>query len=194
MFSSFFLGASRGSIIALALPFIFYLSFTNSIRKNIALIVVIFLLIGIFVLAQNYFGSGVFDRFFNIKYDIEIGDSSSARLEIWQDTWQQFLSNPVFGNSLEADSVKFHPHNIFLEILITTGLFGFIPFIFLSFVFFEIKRDYSKNSQYSWVVAIFIISFSQNMFTGGIYSASWLALSAAMIIGFQKNVANFGKF
>lgn len=187
----FFLGASRGSIVALAVPFLFYFIFSQGVRRRIFLIVSLVLLTILFTVAQQYLGTGVFDRFFSIQYDIERGASSVVRLEIWKNTWQQFLSSPIFGNSLESDWLGYHPHNLILEVLVTTGLLGFVPFVaFLIIVLRKSARLIQTRPDYSWIIVIFTQAFTAHLFSGAIYSAAWLALGAAMIIGFSKTASN----
>ena len=127
----------------------------------------------------------------NIKNDIESGSSSTVRLSIWQDTFNQFLSKPIFGNSLESENIHFHPHNVLLEVLITTGIIGFIPFTLLLFYAFKFSvLILKKTPKYSWLPALFIQSFMQNMFSGGLYFASWLFSSMALIYLFKIQIIN----
>lgn len=186
-FVPFFLGASRGSFVALMIVFVFFISASknkqNRLKSVLGVIAVAALLVG----AQAYLGTGVFDRLLNIGDDIEYGASSVVRLEIWAHTWQQFLQDPVFGNSLESDFVRTYPHNIFLEVLISTGLVGFVPFVL--FVFYLIKHCWfivRHERQFTWVTAVFLLGLTENQFSGSVYSASWLAMGAAMVIGLRS--------
>ncbi len=50
--------------------------------------------------------------------------------------------------------------------MITTGVFGFIPFILLIIKGLKAAINLFKNfPEYSWIAALFIQSFTQNMFT-----------------------------
>ena len=187
-----FLGASRGSIVAFAILFIFYILNSSSIRKKAVIVIGIILLVALIVTAQEYLGSGFLNRFLSLKEHYETGSTSTFRLEIWFHTFKQFLDSPLFGDSLESTWLGYYPHNIFLEVLVTTGILGFIPFFaFIVYVFIKAKRIVGYYPQYSWVVVIFIISFVQNIFSGALYSASWLAFGAGLILGFNlRNPAN----
>jgi len=182
-FIPFYLGASRGSIVALSFPFIIYLLFAKNVKRRVVLLFSIGILSAAFIIITEYFGSGVFVRFANISRDIETGSSSVIRIDIWRASLMQFWNNPVFGNSLNCDYVNHHPHNILLEVLITTGFIGFIPFIlFLQQIFIKIKLIVNQHSRYFWVCVIFIQAFTQNMFSGGIYAAGWLAIGSGLIL------------
>ena len=128
-FIPFYLGAFRGSILALSFPIVFYFLFAEGINKRVTLLFSTVILIIIMVALTEYLGTGVFNRFINIQRDIETGSSSVVRIDIWKYSLQQFFVHPLFGNSLNCDQINFHPHNILFEVLITTGIIGFVPFV-----------------------------------------------------------------
>jgi O-antigen ligase len=185
----FFLGASRGSIIALFIPFIFYFLFQKGLKRKIVAITAIATIAIGFIIAAQYLGLGVFNRFINIG--IGQAGSSMTRLDMWQSSWYQFLENPIFGNSLEATNVGVYPHNILLETLITTGFFGFSAYLlFLYFTFKKAIKIIKYNSSHFFIVVIFLQALSKNMVTGGLYSTSWLAIGSGLILGY--NYSNVG--
>lgn len=179
----FFLGSSRGSIFAVTFPFIIYFVFSKGLRNRIRLFFTAVIFIFVLVISTDFFGHGVFDRFASIFEDINTGNTSAIRVEFWKDGIRQFAEHPFFGNSLQSEYALFHPHNIFIEILISTGLLGFIPFfIFIVIIFRNIVTILRTKRKYFWVTNIFIIGFIQNMFTGAIWGAGWTIMGAAMII------------
>lgn len=185
----FFLGSSRGSIFALIVPFIFYLIFRKGFKRKFNIIALVFFLSLLLLIGVNYLGSSVFDRFLNIQSDINSNSTSSYRLIMYQSGIEQFVNYPLFGNSLELTLTGHHPHNIFIEILISTGLFGFIPFII--FIFILLKKSIlilNSNPQKFWVCVIFLQALIQNLFTGAIYGASWLAIGSGLILATSKKL------
>jgi O-antigen ligase len=182
----FFLGASRGSVVALFIPFIFYFIFgKGGIKRKISVITVLIGLCILFSITAQYLGFGVFDRFFSIGHRIESGTAN--RLYFWQDAWYQFLQNPWLGNSLEANRIGYYPHNILLEALITTGFFGFLCYtVFLIFVLKKSIYIMKEKPSHFFIVVIFIQALTQGMFSGGIYNTSWLAIGAGLILGYDK--------
>ena len=182
----FFLGSSRGSIFALSFPFAVYFFYVEGVKRRASIILAIIALTFLFVILTEYLGSSVFERFFNIYNSIETGDSSSARIEIWKAGLMQFWKNPLFGNSLNCELIDHYPHNILIEVLITTGIVGFVPFfLFLWEINKGIKGIIKIHPQYFWVCVVFLQSFMQNMFSGGLYAAGWFAIGGGLILGFR---------
>lgn len=186
----FFLGASRGSVLALGAPFIFYFVFASGLKRRLRLLIATGIGIYIFIYATGYFGTGVFDRFLGIEEAIESGSSGAGRLDIWKADLYQFLNNPLFGNSLESEYAHHYSHNILIESLITTGVLGFIPLsIFIFYTFMKVKNVIKYSPEYFWVTVIFIQAIVQYMFSGAIWGMSWVAIGAGLTLGFSiRNV------
>jgi O-antigen ligase len=179
----FYLGASRGSIFAIVVPAIVFAIFSRGGRFKGWLIVSLFALAGAFYAAASYMGSAVFDRFMGISEAIETGSSSAARLDMWAAGLEQFAESPLFGSSLQLDLYNAYPHNIIIEALISTGLLGTVPF--LMFIFACLYRSFlvaRYEPQLFWIPAIFIQGLVQNMFSGAIYFASWMAVGAGLLL------------
>lgn len=186
----FFLGASRGAILAMIIPFLLYFIYSAGVKNKFKIIFMSVIVIIFTSYVTGFFGTGVFDRFMSIGSGIEKGSSSSIRLEIWKSGLDQFLNNPFFGNSLESEMVNHYPHNIIIEVLLSTGIMGFIPFImFLFLTFKKCILIIRVNPKYFWIVCVFMQAFIQNMFSGAIWSASWLVIGAALVLGLKfKNI------
>lgn len=183
-FVPFFLGASRGSILALAFPFIFYLFFANSVKNRFKLIFAVFAISILTVIFAEYLGDGIFSRLLGTQSRIETG--TEGRVDIWLSSIIQFFDSPLIGNSLNNNKYNHYPHNMFLEVLITTGVVGFVPFfLFILFVFKKIILIVKYNPSYFWICTIFMQDFTAKMFSGGIYLTSWLAIGAGLLIGFK---------
>lgn len=185
----FFLGASRGSIFALFLPFLFIainnLSPKKMLRYSFLFIVLIF---GVSYL-DTYLQSGLLNRFFSIGSAIESGSSSAVRLDIWKMSFSQFIDNPVFGDRLNTTNVNHYPHNIILEVLQSVGIMGFIPFIVLIIKGIRSSNQlFKKHTKYAWLSVFFIQSIMQNMFSGALYSAGWLWTSLAIIFAVERSI------
>jgi len=180
----FFLGASRGSLFALFIPFLFII-FTKK-RKgsaNFKIIFVIILSVFLLFFIADKIGSNLVDRVTNIDKDVNQGNSAAVRTIIWKQTLTQFLNNPIAGDKFEINGFDGYPHNIFFETLQTTGILGAIPFLLLTINGFTASLKILKFApMYSWVPVIFIQSFIQNMFSGAVYTASWFWFSLAVVI------------
>lgn len=180
----FFLGASRGSVLALLLPFIVFIFKQKNKAKSLYLSVVMVFATFIIVLLSEFFGSSVISRFTNIEKDVSSGNSSAERTEIWELAFNHFLNHPIFGHSLEIPEYGNYPHNIIIEVLLTTGILGFFPFVYLLFIGY--KRSvylFENRPEIAWIGIIFMQSFIQNLFSGSIFGgASWLWFSMAFIL------------
>jgi len=194
-FIPFFLGASRGSIIALFVPF-FMLAMSKISFRNV-MIYITFFVIGIFLLIyiDDYLGSGLIDRLAGTSEAIERGDSSASRVTIWAYSYEQFLNYPLFGDKLKTNGVDIYPHNIVLEVLQSVGIVGFIPFLILLFkgVISSIKV-FKYHVSYAWIAIIFLQSLMQGMFSGAIYSSAWFWTSLAMVLSMEYYLSKTRKY
>jgi hypothetical protein len=183
----FFLGSSRGAFISLFITSIVIL-FTNEAGNKSKNIVLFSILIFIGFYITFFVGSNILDRMGSIIDDIDSGNNSAIRLKIWEVSFHQFLSYPIFGNSLESDYRHFRPHNIFLEVLVSTGIIGFIPFVLL--IFNTVRKSFfllKIESSASFMSVIFIYTLITNNFSGSIYGASILFVSMAFVLNTKIN-------
>jgi O-antigen ligase len=179
----FFLGASKGSLIAICVVFFLNGIYSNSAVKRINYLTFFVLLFFIIVYLEQYFGGGLSDRFYKLQEDFDSGENSAVRLTIWKNSWSQFIDNPLFGDKLAVDGWKNYTHNIVLEVLQTTGIAGFIPFtILLLTVLMYATNIMRYHKSYSWISVIFILSFIQTLFSSNLYTAAWFWTSMALVI------------
>ena len=187
----FFLGASRGAVFALGFIWLFFLTFSRNVKRRMLMLTFATLIITLALALQPYLGEGIFQRIANISHDIESGSQSAIRLLMWQEGLTQFLDAPLFGNSLQHEGFRYHPHNMFIEVLISTGAIGFVPFcLFIISVFRESVRVLRNAPQRSWVVVVFLSGFSSNLFSGSISSAALMSTGAALVIASNKLFLN----
>lgn len=182
----FFLGASRGSIFALAFPFIYYLIYVDSIKNRFKIIIIILFLIILSAISTEYLGNAIFTRTINTFDRIEVG--TEGRILIYKSSLDQFFNYPIFGNGLNNKVTNYYPHNMFLEVMITTGIIGFLPFVmFIIAIFAKMKLILKKKRCSFWICVVFLQSFTSAMFSGGIYAAAWFAIGVGLILGFNLN-------
>jgi O-antigen ligase len=187
----FFLGASRGSVVALLLPFmiISLVKFSRKIRVKTLFILGLFTMVTIFLAA--YVGTGVFTRVLRILHDIQYGGASVVRLEIWSAAIDQFLSSPIFGSSIGMEKY-FYPHNIFIEVLMSTGLIGFLPFALL--IIYSFHKSFliiKHRPEFIWITVLFWQGFILQLFSGALYTAVFFWSGLGLITGIDiKNRTN----
>ncbi|WP_242916742.1 O-antigen ligase family protein [Pontibacter liquoris] len=185
----FFLGASRGSVMALIFPFLLFIVNQKNKLKSFYLLAALVFAGAIIVILSSYFGSNIIERFTSIGDGIQSGSSSAERIVIWEIALEHFKRNPLLGFGLESPETGNYPHNIFVEVLLTTGILGFIPFVYLVikavlnalFIFKYVPHK-------AWIGLIFLECLIQNQFSGGIYTASWLWFSMAFVLAADYKV------
>lgn len=187
----FLLGASRGSIIAIFLPFIILISTQLNSLKMAYNIVAVVLVGYILFMTDTYLESGLFDRFLSIGEAVDSESSSAIRLKIWESSFNQFMKNPLIGDKIHNDFFNQYPHNIILETLQSVGILGFIPFftLLISGVYasFYIMK---YHSSYAWIAVIYLQAFSQSLFSGALYSSAWFWLSLCLILSLMYSLKN----
>lgn len=188
----FFLGASRGGIFAIFIPFVLMLLNGGNLVNQLGKTLFVFL-ISIFILVylDSVLQSGLLERFTNTSDNIEKGSNEAIRVEIWKSSVNQFLNNPIFGDKLRVNGWGGYPHNIFIEALQTIGVFGFIPLLILIMSAFKIAFTiFRYNKNYAWISIIFIQAFLQHIFSGAIYTASWLWTIMALLFSIDQLLKN----
>jgi O-antigen ligase len=187
-FIPFLLGASRGSVLSLVLPLTHIFFLKGMLKGNLKLLLV-FIFFGIVILyLATVFDSAVFRRTFNIMRDIQAGGESSLRLQIWEASIAQFQMSPIFGDSVQMREFSGYPHNLFLEVLMSTGIYGFIPFLCL--VIYGISQS-SKiirlRPELTWVYILFAQGLIQHMFSGAVYSAIFFWGGIGLVFSVELN-------
>ena len=160
----FLLGASRGSVLALLSSLVLMLVYFRGTSRRL-LIRALALIAPALLYAANATGSSVFTRVLISSQN----RSLTEREILWRDAWNEFLRHPFAGGMIEID---FYPHNIYLEVLMSTGLLGFTLFGVLLFVGLKkIHRLSLKNSEFLWVYIIIVQGMVHHLFSGAVYFA-----------------------
>jgi O-antigen ligase len=148
---------------------------------------IFFVLIFVLIYLDSLLQSGLLERFTNTSDDIEKGANEAIRVEIWKSSIDQFLNNPFFGDKLRVNGWGGYAHNIFIEALQTMGFLGFVPLFILIVNAFKISFSiFRYNKEYAWLSIIFIQAFIQHIFSGAIYTASWLWTSMALLFSINE--------
>ena len=129
-----------------------------------------------------------------------VGDNSDVgRLTLWLGFSSLIFENPIFGNGYSGfDLITFNyfgfvesPHNVFLEVLMYTGLFGFLFYsIFLSRIFLASYKLFKYRNRILPTILIPIALAFIFILQGLNEKVCWLIL--AYIIG--TYMYNFNKF
>ena len=143
-------------------------------------------------------------------------DFPSDYYKIYSTSFKIFQDNYIFGigpknfrikcteekywfNESAKDGCSTHPHHLFLQILVETGIFGFIPifslFIFTIYIFFKnsLKVFFEKNHYQTLSYSILLIPIITNLMPiipSGNFFGNWLSVIYFLPIGFIIHFKN----
>lgn len=184
------LGASRGPVIAIAVPCVLFMFLR--VRKASDVLV---LLVGILGLTCIGFGMLFFadkmgsalgmrlKSLMNIQQTYFEGGVGVGRIAIYSATIQQFLGNPILGNGLYCRAAGSYPHNFILEAYMTTGIIGGTSFlVYLCTCVSRAIKIIRFYPVYSWVSLLFLHYAVYCQFSSGIITNHYFWYSSAMVI------------
>ncbi len=134
--------------------------------------------------------------FFERVTKMIVARDSSGRGELYQESLRLFFSKPVFGSRFLFFN-GLYPHNIFLEILMSMGIFGMLIFLFFFknciILLFKLKDIYIENTDKLWIIVLWLQCFILALFSYNIFSNSQLWFFTAMILVINRNPAGLEK-
>lgn len=140
---------------------------------------------------QDGFQIGIIQRAISMKENIQSGEKE-GRNDLYSEGFDMFLESPIFGKKLVLESTASYPHNIFIEIMMSTGIIG-LSIYFITLICFLIKIFNLKNHSLNLIffLAVFFLAYGISLTTGNIYQSieSWLLL--ALILNFKPKELNF---
>tara|TARA_R110002072_G_scaffold258339_1_gene417010 strand:- start:9493 stop:10674 length:1182 start_codon:yes stop_codon:yes gene_type:complete len=179
----FLLGSTRGALLAVLLGAIAFIYFSNAKRK-IFFVFLFAALTPLIIYAIEFTGSSIIERTIS---SYETGDTS-GREKLWSEAFQEFLNYPILGGRIEVSGI--YPHNIFLEVMMATGLLGLILFLYFFFKSFLNGYKLAKHNHIFLIaIMIFVIGISQHMVTG----ALWGAITFFTSLGLFNSKLTYGK-
>ena len=114
-----------------------------------------------------------------------------GRSSLYHKSFVLFQENPIIGNGIGSifHYLDNYSHNMFLDILVETGIVGLIVFVVLLIVF--IKKDvllYRQGSLFRFLTIIFICGITLNMFSGYIWVNPHVWLPISVVLTIRKSV------
>ncbi len=181
---------SRTAIVALVVGGIAYIfAYTKKIfsKELIALLLVLFATFGISYTAFPE----IRQRLESFKTTFSPhGDRMSNRYDVYLDTLQRIKIHPIFGHGIKSGvvyakegkalgkSVK-HSHNIYLEILLDTGVIGFFGFLIFLRYFYLYFKPYLFDSAFVGVMSAIFLS---SLVSWSIWSVNHISLVLILIV------------
>jgi len=166
---------SRSPVVILLAVTAFYFVTNFSFIKGLLIIGIsilfLWLSLGILIELSELIGSDIVTR---IVASIEDGDSS-GRNNIYLNVIDIIKDSPFFGSFYLISSgvgKGAYPHNHFLEVFMTTGLLGGVPYVLM--VLISLRKSFtllSKKHSSGWIALLYIQALLYGMFSGNLYSA-----------------------
>jgi hypothetical protein len=180
--------ASKGPLLALLLNVacLLVLDWRRGHQKRALVGAVIAPLLGsqLAIYFEDRLGFGVISRFQEALDDPTVA-SVSERVDVQRRAWEQFLSHPVLGSSLEERVSLFYPHNTIVESFMAVGVVGGVAYLaYHAFGLLRALRLIASRTEAAWVGILCLQYTLSAMFSGSLYGngAMWAFLSAGIAI------------
>lgn len=160
---------SRGAFVTLAIGVIIFILFIK-MRRKYKSIFVVFGIISAYGMFIYMLQTDVFKT--RLQLALETGDTSN-RTEIWEMVLPLFMNNPVFGIG-ETGYQNYaprllnnylSPHNVFIELLLYTGVVGLISYSMLLYQIF--RKSLLLYRSYTYILPGILLSMSLILFLNG---------------------------
>ena len=190
-----FATGSRGAFLSIFIGFVFILFF----KKMPILKKVIFVIIGIVFAGLTYNYALENNKILQERLTKSV-QSGDTREVLWEGAIKIFENNPLIGvgfTNLFPEMYKhsgffLYPHNVFLYVLATTGIIGFIFYMFFILrVFIGLYKSYQLTRNVTYLVLFLMIVVNLMKVGGGInMMLFWfffaLLLGSALVVNNPK--------
>ena len=163
-----FTAGSRGPLLQLCITVLIYFFTNRNLIKMRSLIALCMIFIILAFLFPNYLDvtALLFDRLQETGFSSN--NSDRIRASFFNSAWNQFLDNPLLGDSIETIVGGTYPHNLILESLMALGLFGGILMTVLFIKSFKTAIGYMKYPHLNWIGAILLMQSVSSLSTSSI--------------------------
>ncbi|WP_426479698.1 O-antigen ligase family protein [Chryseobacterium sp. CBSDS_008] len=184
---------ARSPLVAISVCSFYMVLLKGNKKYMLYAVTSVLLFIGLIILHEQY-GNGQITSFNRMYKWIAHGDTSS-REPLYSKAVEIFNSNRFLGGRiLFEDGV--HPHNIFLELLMATGVLGliiyflkFLPVVQNASIFWNIKKS---NIYYKLIFALFLQYFTLVQTSCNLFNIPEFLYFSSMIIGISYTAKSAG--
>jgi O-antigen ligase len=180
---------TRSPVVALVLGVLFLLWVKNKQKILFGFLALLFIgVVALVILKPQFSGENESSFFSRITKSITTGDSS-GRGSLYQQGIQIFSEHPILGGRILYED-GMYPHNIFLEVLMATGMVGFV----LYFLFFKKCIQYIYNGksvsekypEIIWVLVLWVQYFTLSLFSYNLHSSPEIWYLSALVLILNK--------
>jgi len=173
------LSGSKGPTLALLMSLLIFHLFPLTIARTVRVLgttVVVLLVLGLAVYQlNNVVEINLITRFMDLVTGQNNDRSNQERLWAYNAAWGQILEAPVLGSALVENAMRYYPHNLLLEILLSTGVIGMLLFMLvLAFSLWRGGQALASGTPQRWVPLMLVQSLVGSMVSGGIHMSSQL--------------------
>ncbi len=180
---------TRSPFVALVLGVLFLLWVKNKQKVLFGFLTLLFIgVVALVILNPQFSGENESSFFARMTKSITTGDSS-GRGSLYQQGIQIFREHPIVGGRILYEN-GMYPHNIFLEVLMATGIVGFV----LYFLFFKkciqyiynVKSVSEKYPEIIWILVLWVQFFTLSLFSYNLHSSPEIWYLSAMVLILNK--------
>lgn len=185
--STVFFATARSPFLALVIVSFYFVLVKRNLKYFLLFLGLNFLIItGIWWLVKNGYNDF---KFVTRTYAWLFEGDNSLRTPLFERSIELFKAKPVFGSRILFEDGSY-PHNIFLELLMATGVFGLILY-FLKFIpmLKKLKLFFGKNNNTYYILffALFLQYFVLVITSYSLFSVPEFVHLSALIIGISLN-------
>lgn len=173
--------SSRGPLLSLVVCFALYFLLKGNVKLKFKHILLFFILcvVGFYLVSfAQYFNFSFLER---MKVSTEEGQEE-ARILLYALAWDSFLKNPILGSHVTTYT-NGYVHNFILEILMATGIIGFILVLAsLTTTIRKIKNSFNDgNISYIIFALLFFQYLIASLFSGLVFDNEYLWIFFALV-------------
>jgi len=132
---------------------------------------------------------GIFERLVNMKESLENGEKEE-RQELYIEAFEMFKSSPIIGKQFVLESTGAYPHNVILEVLMSTGMIGLFFYILsLGVICVKLISFRGASVYYAVFISLIILSIGISLSTGNLYQSvdNWNLMAALIALPRKEN-------
>lgn len=180
------LAGSRGPMIELALAIICFIVVNFKQIGIVNLSIAFFFFIGLGIYFGDYlmFFNTILDRLQDTNFNQ--GSGSEERYYLFNEAWDQFVSNPIFGYK----GIGAYPHNLILEAFMALGVVGGFLMIYIIFISVRNCLGLIKVEATNWIALIFLMHLVGTFISGSIWNSFefWSLLALSFSLYYNRNL------
>ncbi|WP_307212906.1 O-antigen ligase family protein [Chryseobacterium lathyri] len=149
------ISSARSPILAATVLVIIMFFYINKLKYWLVLVTsIIIFIVGIYYLRYSSFSTEYIVRI----YDAIFEGNGYGRSYYLSKGWDVFKNNPFFGGTILFED-GMYPHNIFIEVLMSMGIFGLILFGLYFKDLLKFKLSYIKENIYYLPYFLFFVQY-----------------------------------